>query len=191
MKRPGHISLDAVRDEPVPFDLELSFSLERLDREPLVEISPAGIEGQIARVERGYSLEVRLWYSGKLECSRCLAAYPFEADERFSLVLYKRPPAFETEISLEKDDLDVSYYDEPELSLAPIAEERIQMSVPMKPLCREDCRGLCVHCGQDLNLGDCGCVGETGDPRWVALRGLTRLAPEGSDADARSPLKKE
>lgn len=190
MKRSDHISLDSVSDEPVRFDLELSFSIEALDREPLLEISPARIEGQVARIEGGYSLDARLRHSGKLECSRCLAAYPFEEDEPFSLVLYKRPPASGMEVSLEKEDLDAYFYDDPQLALKPIVEERIQMSVPMKPLCREECRGLCAHCGHDLNLGNCGCSGESGDPRWEALRGLTRLAPTGSDVD-RSHLKKE
>ena len=46
------------------------------------------------------------------------------------------------------------------------------MAVPMKPLCREDCQGLCPECGKDLNLGPCAGAHETVDPRWEALRAL-------------------
>jgi uncharacterized protein len=170
MHRTFHISLDSVLEEPVPFDFELAFGLRELDREPLLELSPVRMHGEVARIERGFSLQADLSYAGRLECSRCLAAYPFTDGERFSLLLYKRPSALEKEISLEKEDLDVYFYDEPDLSLEPIAEERIQMAIPMKPLCREDCRGLCPGCGADLNTESCRCATPATDPRWEALR---------------------
>ncbi|HEY6146875.1 MAG TPA: DUF177 domain-containing protein, partial [Thermoanaerobaculia bacterium] len=79
------------------------------------------------------------------------------------------------ERELDKDDLDVYFYDEPEVSVAPIVEERIQMAVPMKPLCREDCLGLCPTCGKDLNQGPCNCRDEAIDPRWEALSKLKKV----------------
>ncbi len=174
MKRPNTISLEGVLDEPVPFEFELFFSVAALHREPLVEISPVRLEGQIARIEGGYSLDARLSYHGLLECSRCLAASPFETDQEFSLVLYKRAPAEPGEVALQEEDLDAYFYEEPAIAVAPIAEERIQMAVPMKPLCREDCRGLCPGCGQDLNVAACDCVREAADPRWQALEVLKK-----------------
>lgn len=174
MKRPLHISLDSVLDEPVSFDVELAFGLRELDREPLLELSPVRMHGEIARIEGGFSLEAELGYSGRLECSRCLTSYPFTTGETFSLLLYKRPAAIEKEVSLERNELDVSFFEEPELALEPIAEERIQMAVPMKPLCREDCPGLCPGCGADLNVESCRCAAPATDPRWEALRLLDR-----------------
>jgi uncharacterized protein len=174
MKRPHHISLDSVLEAPVPFDLELHFPLSELDREPLVEISPVRVQGQISRIEGGFSLDAEIGYGGRLECSRCLAHYPFRTDERFSMLLYKKPAAVEKEISLERGDLDAFFYQDAEVSLDPIAEERIQMSIPMKPLCREDCLGLCAGCGQDLNTEECRCEKTTVDPRWEALRSISR-----------------
>ena len=170
--KPQTLPLEAIFDEPLAFAFELPFSARALDREPLVEISPVRFDGQIARVGGGYALEGRLFYRGKLECSRCLEPYPFQEREEFSLFLCKRKPAAGEEVALEKEDLDACFYDEPDVPVAPIVEERIQMAVPMKPLCREDCRGLCPHCGQDLNREKCGCVAETADPRWEALREL-------------------
>lgn len=174
MRRPHHISLGSVLEEAVPFDFELHFSLSELDREPLVAISPVRVRGQISRIEGGFSLEAEIGYGGGLECSRCLAPYPFRTDERFSLLLYKKPAAVEKEISLELGDLDAYFYEDAEISLNPIAEERIQMSIPMKPLCREDCRGLCASCGSDLNTEECRCQKTTVDPRWDVLRSISR-----------------
>ena len=201
MKQPYTLSLDAVSDEPLPFAFELFFSTARLDREPLLEISPVRLEGEISRIEKGFAFDARIAYEGRLECSRCLAPYPFQTREDFSLILTKRataarrrdsvsPPSPERrsgfgggagasataeEISLEGEDLDEYFYDEPVISVAPIAEERIQMAVPMKPLCREDCRGLCPRCGQDWNVADCGCALESADPRWEVLRSLKKV----------------
>jgi uncharacterized protein len=174
--KPLHaLSLDAVLDEPVPFAFDLPFSAATLDREPLLEVTPARLEGQVSRIESGFALEARLSWGGRLECSRCLVSYPFQNDEEFSLLLRKRPaPAGESRL-LQGDELHEYFYDDPVVSVVPIAEERIQMAVPMKPLCREDCRGLCPRCGQDLNVTACGCVVETSDPRWEALRVLKKV----------------
>jgi uncharacterized protein len=175
MKNEPTLSLEGILDEPQPFDFDLSFPLNQIDREPLLQLSPVRFEGEVARIEGGYSLDGRLAYSGHLECSRCLASYPFEEDQEFSLVLYKRRPALSSdEVALTDEDLDVWFYEDPEVPVAPIVEERIQIAVPMKPLCREDCRGLCARCGQDLNQGACGCNVEPIDPRWEALKTLKK-----------------
>jgi uncharacterized protein len=175
MKAPDTLSLESVSDEPVSFSFELTFSIEALDREPLLEISPVLLEGEISRIEKGFTLEALLSYSGRLECSRCLAGYPFETREDFTLLLTKRVAPSGDETPLQSEELDEYFYDDPVISVAPISEERIQMAVPMKPLCREECRGLCPMCGEDLNVTECGCAAESVDPRWEALRLLKKV----------------
>jgi DUF177 domain-containing protein len=174
MKPAAALSLETITDDPLRFDFELPFTLEALDREPLVSISPASLVGEVSRVEGGYALSARLTWSGQLECSRCLAPYDFANDEEFSLLLYPRAPVAEKELSLEGGDFDAYFYDDAMLSVSPIAEERIQMAVPMKPLCREECRGLCPQCGSDLNVSECNCASDEIDPRWRALRLLKK-----------------
>jgi uncharacterized protein len=173
MRRPSHVDLSSVTEEPVPVAFEIPLSLEALDREPLLEISPVRLGGAISRIEGGFALEARCGFEGKLECSRCLAAYPFASDEPFTLLLYKRAPGSPDVRELSRDDLDVSFYEGEDVDVAPIAEERVQMSIPMKPLCREDCRGLCPRCGADRNQGSCACASEDTDPRWAALAGVS------------------
>src|SRR5215218_4717895 len=55
------------------------------------------------------------------------------------------------------------------VDLEPLAREALVLDLPLAPLCREDCRGLCPTCGADLNLGDCDCPPADIDPRWAAL----------------------
>lgn len=172
MTNAASLSLETIVDEPLRFAFEVPFTLEALDREPLVSITPASIEGEVSRAERGYALSARAAWGGELECSRCLSAYRFAHDEEFLLFLRPRTPVAGAEISLDREDLDTYFYDDPVVPVAPIIEERIQMAVPMKPLCREDCRGLCPQCGTDRNQADCTCVTEFADPRWNALKVL-------------------
>jgi uncharacterized protein len=55
------------------------------------------------------------------------------------------------------------------IDLEPLAREALTLELPLAPLCRQDCRGLCPTCGADLNLGDCDCPPVGADPRWAAL----------------------
>jgi uncharacterized protein len=173
MTHPEYLSLDAVQEEPVSFAFELPFALAALDREPLLAISPVRLEGTVARIEGGFSLEARCAFQGQLECSRCLAAYPFELDETFTLLLYPRAAPTAGLREVRKDEIDVSEYEDGKIAVAPIAEERVQLAIPMKPLCREECLGLCPQCGKDRNLASCDCGNESADPRWAALQPLS------------------
>ena len=177
--KPHTVSLESVLGEPLRVEAELPVSVVAIDREPLIALSPLRLAGELSRIEGGYALTARLAYDGQLECSRCLSPYPFQEDEEFTLLLTPRPvsagaPKDAKEVELLPADLDTQFYDpaQPVVELVPIAEERVQMALPMKPLCRADCRGLCSTCGKDLNLGSCACVRDTVDPRWDALRGL-------------------
>jgi len=176
MEHRNLLSLDAVLDEPVGFEFTLPVAVKAIDREPLLSLTPVRVSGEVSRIERGHALDARLSYEGELECSRCLAAYPFAVDDAFSIVLCPRKPSGDEEVALEKDDLDVSFYDDPSVPVEPIVEERIQILLPMKPLCREDCKGLCPQCGEDWNVRACGCVIEMADPRWDALKALKQKA---------------
>jgi uncharacterized protein len=58
------------------------------------------------------------------------------------------------------------------LDLSEVLRQDLILAVPPFPVCREDCKGLCPHCGKDLNEGTCDCSEEESDPRWAALQEL-------------------
>lgn len=60
----------------------------------------------------------------------------------------------------------------PMLNMAEVAWEQFMLAMPVHPLCKPDCKGLCPKCGANLNLGNCDCVADAGDPRMAALRGV-------------------
>ena len=59
-----------------------------------------------------------------------------------------------------------------QLDLAPLVRDTVLLELPLAPLCREDCAGICPTCGADRNVAPCGCAGATTDPRWAALDAL-------------------
>ncbi|MHB1930154.1 MAG: YceD family protein [Acidimicrobiales bacterium] len=61
------------------------------------------------------------------------------------------------------------------LDLEPLARDALLLGLPLAPLCREDCAGLCPTCGADLAEGGCGCARPPADARWAALDVLRSL----------------
>jgi len=111
--------------------------------------------------------------STKLEwaCARCLEPVLLDVQRSFDL-LY-RPLGADSgraELSVTAAEAEVSYYEGEGLLLEDVLREQVLLAVPLKALCRDDCKGLCPHCGKNLNSGQCSCAEPIEDPRWNALK---------------------
>lgn len=110
-----------------------------------------------------------------LSCSRCLEEFPLQVDEPFDvLCLPASENTGEQEREIEEDDLTTAFYRDQTIDLGQLVTEQFYLAVPMKPLCRDDCRGLCPQCGTNLNAGACGCTHAWVDPRLAGLRDLLK-----------------
>lgn len=106
-------------------------------------------------------------------CARCLEPVKRHIHRDFDL-LY-RPQGSDAgreELSITQAEAEISYYTGDGLLLEDVLREQVLLSVPLKIVCRDDCKGLCPQCGQNLNQGECGCSPQAADPRWEALGGL-------------------
>jgi uncharacterized protein len=113
--------------------------------------------------------------SGRLEmdCSRCLEPFEVPVDASFELrYVPQTENTGEGEREIGDDDLTTAFYREGMLDLIDLMREQFVLALPMKPLCREDCRGLCAACGTNLNKGQCDCTPHWEDPRLAALKSL-------------------
>ena len=135
------------------------------------------VQGEVSliRTNRSILVRARLNTEAKVTCSRCLSlfSYPLSLDieeEYFpvtdvvsggSLPLPEEAGCFTID---EKHTLD----------LTEAVRQYALLAVPMKPLCRKDCAGLCPTCGRSLNQGPCDCQSRALDPRWS---GLDKLLP--------------
>jgi DUF177 domain-containing protein len=107
----------------------------------------------------------------ELPCSRCLEPYTLPVDQRFDLRY--QPHAQNTgegEREIEEDDLTTAFYDNDEIDLGQLMREQFYLALPMKPLCSDDCKGLCPACGANLNRDACDCNRSWEDPCLAALK---------------------
>jgi len=110
-----------------------------------------------------------------LTCSRCVDPFPFAHQSAFHVVFRARPEISEENEEIEitdKEELDVEFYSEPLVPLRDLALEQLQLAIPMKPLCDENCLGLCPTCGANRSREKCACGESVVDERWGALRGI-------------------
>ena len=109
-------------------------------------------------------------------CGRCLEVFAAHIEAPVDVRLVPKPAGADN-VELGADDLDVDFYENDELDVARVVENEATLALPMKPLCREDCRGLCPACGANRNVAPCTCDPRPPDPRLAALRDLAaRLA---------------
>ena len=107
----------------------------------------------------------------RMACARCLEPVDHQVTHQFDL-LY-RPLGVDggrAELSVTAAEAEISYYEGDGLLLEDVLREQVLLAVPLKAICREDCKGLCPHCGKNLNLTQCSCEEPVDDPRWSALK---------------------
>ena len=112
---------------------------------------------------------------GTLEanCSRCLRAYSFALNKEFDFMLRPGPAKSDRKIEeLRREELGLSYYSAEEINLTPLIFEQVMLALPTRPLCKENCRGLCGGCGVNLNHETCICTASGDDPRMAIFRTL-------------------
>ena len=172
------IRLDDVRREPFSWAETVEIPAASLEREELLALSPIAWRGRIAWADPSYHLRARARYEQTLRCDRCLREYTAPAESELELAVLDEPEAGEGERELSAEDLGVVYAEGGVLDTRPLLVEQLQLNVPMRPLCREDCRGLCPVCGANRNLERCECKDESVDPRWAALAALRDRLPE-------------
>lgn len=109
----------------------------------------------------------------ELVCARCLDSVVEEISRDFDLSY--RPMnsiAHNEELQLDSDETEVAFYEGDGLFLADVLAEQLNLAIPMKVICRSDCRGLCPHCGANLNNEECRCEKHASDPRFAPLARL-------------------
>jgi len=133
------------------------------------------VEGEVrlVRTDRGILAKGTLHTEVEVTCSRCLSLFSCP------LALNIEEEYFPTtdmvsgaRLSLPEEPGCFTIDEHHVLDLTETIRQYALLAIPMKPLCREDCAGLCPHCGHNLNLGPCQCLSPGADPRWFQLSKL-------------------
>jgi uncharacterized protein len=144
--------------------------------------APIRLGFDLFKSEDRYRLVGRVTGQLQLACSRCAEAFAFPVDAEFDLTyLPQTRNTGEGEVEVAEEDLGVAFYEDEEIDLGQLMREQFYLAMPMKPLCRPDCLGLCPQCGVNRNTTRCGCEVRWQDPRLAELRRLVDDAPRSTD----------
>jgi DUF177 domain-containing protein len=172
-------------DEPLALNLEIPAG--QIDYAPDVrQTGPVAVEGraELLLEHRGHretveDIRVRAHVHGEFEllCARCLTGVPTPLEADFDLIF--RPGGVDAESgerAITEDETEIGYYEKSGLPLEDVVREQVLLTLPGRTLCREDCKGLCPHCGADRNATECACDNTVADSRWSALASIATKA---------------
>lgn len=167
------------------FEADLAWWRELLERAPELEESPReGFRFELRAHRMGADVYLEGAATGTLElgCGRCLARYRHALRESFRLVLEpagsRVPSDPETARTLARsgmclgDELEAGWFQGTEIDLGEFFHEVIALALPVQPVCREECRGLCPRCGVDRNAESCDCELSTPSSPFAVLSKL-------------------
>lgn len=172
-----------LQQEPLPIQEEIAPGTI-VYAEDTRQVGPLPVEGRAELLvehrgpqETVEDIRIRAGFKGHFEilCARCVEPVDVPLEGSFDLLF--RPENADAEAgerAITEDETEIGYYGKAGLLLEDVVREQVLLTLPGRTLCREDCKGLCTHCGQNLNAGSCGCAESAGlkDPRWSALHDL-------------------
>ncbi len=131
------------------------------------------IDAMIRREEEVFFVEGTIKTAIRLICNRCAEEFLYDVDTFFHC--QEEPLSnenTEADLSLRKRDMDIDHYSDEEVDINRFFREQILLAVPMHPLCKPDCLGLCPKCGQNLNVKKCGCAEEETENPFSVIKKL-------------------
>jgi len=105
----------------------------------------------------------------ELACDRCLEPYSQEVAFTFEEEFHEAAQALDDE---DVEDPALFLVEQNILDASEVVRQNLLLALPIRSLCRADCKGLCPSCGENRNVRTCDCPSDGGDPRWAALRKL-------------------
>ncbi|MBL8186989.1 MAG: DUF177 domain-containing protein [Acidobacteria bacterium] len=167
------ISLSRLPADGLPFNHQYAEGELDTSEHEFEIVSLPEVTGRVDRA--GMDMRVRGTVKSALitTCDRCLADVQVPVDAPFDLIYVPEDPGANHvgETELHDRDLDLVVYENEQINVDDLVLEQLELSLPTRVLCREECRGLCSQCGADLNFEQCQCQKPI-DPRWQALADL-------------------
>jgi DUF177 domain-containing protein len=150
-----------------PEEIVLDDEHARLTKAPEVSVR-ASRSGHQVRLRGTITAEA------EVDCDRCLNSVSVPIETSFDVV-YVPESDYETgaeAAELQEEDMGLSIFDGNAIDVDELVREQVLLAMPVRALCREECKGLCPVCGTDRNTESCACEATETDPRWSALKGL-------------------
>lgn len=176
---PMKIAVHTLGQEPTHIETTLGAQELDLADEPADFDQPVHVRVKLTRMQEDVLAEGETHTTAHTACSRCLEPMPLEIDGSFQALFVPEAGAYGQRMGrrdFEWNDERVSFYSEGTIDLSDEICQSLVIEIPLKPLCRPDCAGLCPQCGKNLNEGPCDCEPEPDQAPspWDALRDLVQ-----------------
>lgn len=152
------------------------FASEQFQSEPNEDytvVDNVSLRSHLHRDGDKYRLVGRIESRLRLSCSRCVEAFNLFVNVPVDLMyLPYGANVGDGEAEISDEDLAIAFYRDDQIDMGLMIREQLQLTVPMKPLCCDDCHGLCSVCGKNLNHEQCSCDQSWHDPRLDVLAAL-------------------
>jgi uncharacterized protein len=158
------IDIDRLADKELRINQDYEFISSDLVDENAVFLDPVHADLVVKKIGDEIFIKGKITALISFVCSRCLSPYEFPIDSNFDLV-YLPEELEEMKDQLEAEDMHKFFYSSPALDLATVVLEQINFTFPLKPLCMQDCQGICPVCGKIVKDGECSCAIHESDSR--------------------------
>ncbi len=151
---------------------------EKLATAEVSAVGPVRASLQVTKSDREIIVTGRLTAELELQCSRCLKDFRKPLDVPVNVVYHPIDEFGEERHELKDEEMDMGFYRGEEIDLQELVGEQALLNMQMKPLCDENCKGICPTCGADLNVAGCKCETKQIDPRLEVLKKLLEKGKE-------------
>ncbi len=169
-----HIEVDRLDEVGVSFAHTYAPGALALNDEHAKLSGETSVAGTANRKDAHVRVRGNLTGSVEVVCDRCLqpVALPLGVEFDVQYIPAEIARGLTENVELADADLDASIYDDGVVDIDELVREQVLLIMPLRVLCREDCKGICPTCGADLNNETCMCEQREVDPRWAALADL-------------------
>lgn len=157
------------------FPAEVTLEVEADNAEYAVDVQAftdvMKIELTIQKVNEEYLCQGEIAVKAEQECSRCLSSFEAELTGELNFII-RMGPGKAVMATDQGADVLIAEPGQPVVELNDLIRQSLSLSIPLKPLCSEECLGICPYCGANRNEEPCNCVDEETDERWEGLKDL-------------------
>lgn len=161
---PLRLNVGFVVAQSAGFSRDFSFEIPQINLPPDLQLNDLVGFTRVTRTPQGILLQADLQALTELECVRCLTVFSLPLKINFT-ELYAFSQRYMTESGLLMPETGM-------IDLGPVLREYAVLEIPISPLCKPDCKGLCPICGNNRNESTCNHEDDAGDPRLAALKSL-------------------
>jgi uncharacterized protein len=167
------IDIDRIPDAGLKISKEFEYFNSDLVEESATFLEPVRVDISVRKSGEEVLIKGRIRSRLSVVCSRCLLPFEFSVDSDFDLVYI--PEELNTlKEQLEKEDLSKLFYSDRTIDIKMEVLEQLNLTFPFKPLCAQDCQGICPVCGKVIRNEACSCLRDESDPRLEKLKTFLR-----------------